>query len=212
MGEPAEAQTGSTLLTLLRNPADSQAWEVFVDRYTPIVAGWCRGWKLQSADLQDVTQEVLLRLARSLRTFSYDPAKGRFRAWLKTLTHNVWRNLRDSRRRAGWGSGDPQIQCLLEEQVDRNGLAEALDQGFLRELYEEAQAQVQLRVSRTTWQVFQLLVLEEWSGADVAAKLHMKLATVYTTKSRVQKMLQEQVRILEQNAEPPRGDYRSAPC
>jgi len=163
------------------------------------VAGWCRRWNLQSADIQEVTQEVVLKLARSIRTFPYDPAKGHFRGWLKTLTRNVWRDLQDTRRRAGWGSGDPHIQRLLEQQEDRHGLAEALDQGFQLELYEEAQARVQLRVSRATWQAFQLLVLEGCSGADVAAKLHMKVATVYTAKNRVQKMLQEEVRKLEQN-------------
>jgi RNA polymerase sigma factor (sigma-70 family) len=197
MGEAAEARTGSTLLTLLHNPADPQAWEAFVDRYTPIVAGWCRGWKLQSADVQEVTQEVLLKLARHLRKFPYDPAKGHFRGWLLTLTRNVWRDFLDSRRRAGQGSGDPHIQRLLEEQEDRNGLAEALDQGYMLELYEEARARVQLRVSRETWQAFQLLALEGWSGADVAAKLHMKVVTVYTAKNRVQKMLQEEVQKLE---------------
>jgi RNA polymerase sigma-70 factor (ECF subfamily) len=199
MGKAADARTGSTLLTLLRNPADPQAWEAFVDRYTPIVASWCRRWNLQFADIQEVTQEVLLKLALYIHKFSYDPAKGHFRGWLMTLARNVWRDLQENRRRAGGGSGDPQIQRLLEEQEDRNGLAEALDQGFLMELYEEAQARVQLRVSRATWQAFQLLVLEGYSGADVATTLHMKLATVYTAKSRVQKMLQEEVRKLEQN-------------
>jgi RNA polymerase sigma-70 factor (ECF subfamily) len=198
MGEPSEPRTGSTLLTLVRNPADPQAWEAFVDRYTPLVAGWCRRWQLQSADVQDVTQEVLLKLARHIRKFPYDPAKGHFRGWLLTLTRNVWRDLRDSRRRAGWASGDAHLQRLLEEQEDRNGLAEALDQGFLVELYEEAQARVQLRVSRDTWQAFQLLALEGRSGADVAAKLHMKVATVYTAKNRVQKMLQQEIHKLEE--------------
>ena len=198
MGELSEALTGSTLLTLVSNPADPRAWEAFVDRYTPLVAGWCRRWQLQSADVQDVTQEVLLKLARHIRKFPYDPAKGHFRGWLLTLTRNVWRDLRDSRRRAGWASGDSHLQRLLEEQEDRNGLAEALDQGFLVELYEEAQARVQLRVSRDTWQAFQLLALEGRSGADVAAQLHMKVATVYTAKSRVQKMLQQVIHKLEE--------------
>jgi RNA polymerase sigma-70 factor (ECF subfamily) len=198
MGEPSEPRTGSTLLTLVRDPADPQAWEAFVDRYTPLVAGWCRRWQLQSADVQDVTQEVLLKLARHIRKFPYDPAKGHFRGWLLSLTRNVWRDLCDSRRRAGWASGDSHLQRLLEEQEDRNGLAEALDQGFLVELYEEAQARVQLRVSRDTWQAFQLLGLEGMSGADVAAKLHMKVATVYTAKNRVQKMLQQEIHKLEE--------------
>jgi RNA polymerase sigma-70 factor (ECF subfamily) len=205
MAEAAESRTGSTLLTLLRNPADPQAWEAFVDRYTPLVGDWCRQWKLQSADTQEVTQEVLLRLMHALRKFPYDPAKGHFRGWLKTLTHNAWRDLRNRRRRAGLGSGDPHIQSLLEQQEDRNGLAEALEHGFLLELYEEAQARVQLRVSRACWQVFQLLVLEGWSGAEVAAKLQMKLATVYTAKSRVQKMLHEELRKLDPDAEPTPG-------
>jgi RNA polymerase sigma-70 factor (ECF subfamily) len=167
-----------------------------VDRYTPLVAAWCRGWQLQNADVQDVTQEVMLKLARHIRKFPYDPAKGHFRGWLFTLTRNVWRDWRDSRRRAGWASGDPYMQRLFEEQEDRSGLAEALDQGFLAELFEEAQSRVQLRVSRDTWQAFQLLALEAWSGTDVAAKLHMKVATVYTAKNRVQKLLQEEIRKL----------------
>jgi RNA polymerase sigma-70 factor (ECF subfamily) len=188
--------TGSTLRALLRDPADPRAWGAFVRRYAPAVAGWCRRWGLQTADAEDVTQEVLLRLVRRLSAFPYDPAKGRFRGWLQTLAHNAWRDLRDSRRRAGWGGGDPGVQRLLEEQEDRAGLAEALDEQFTAELYEEAQARVQLRVSRDTWQVFQLLAIEGRPGAEVAAKLRLKVAAVYAARHRVQKMLAEEIRKL----------------
>ena len=196
MGRDAESETGSTLLVLLRDPADPQAWKAFVQRYTPVVAAWCRRWKLQNADVQEVTQEVLLKLVRYLGRFAYDPAKGRFRDWLFTVARNAWSDIRESRRRAGWGSGDPHVQRLLEEQADGDGLLEALDQEFLVELYEEAKARVQLRVTRQTWQAFQLMI-EGSSGAQVAAQLHMKVATVYVAKNRVQKMLHEEVRKLE---------------
>ena len=197
MGRDAESETGSTLLVLLRDPADPQAWKAFVQRYTPVVAAWCRRWKLQNADVQEVTQEVLLKLVRYLGRFAYDPAKGRFRDWLFAVARNAWSDIRESRRRAGWGSGDPHVQRLLEEQADRDGLLEALDQEFQVEVYEEAQARVQLRVTRQTWQAFQLLAVEGLSGAQVAAKLHMKVAAVYVAKNRVQKMLQEEVHKLE---------------
>jgi RNA polymerase sigma factor (sigma-70 family) len=197
MGRDAESRTGSTLLVLLRDPADPQAWKAFVQRYTPVVAAWCRRWKLQNADIQDVTQEVLLKLAKHLGRFPYDPAKGRFRDWLFAVARNAWSDIRESRRRAGWGSGDSHVQRLLEEQADRDGLLEALDQEFQVEVYEEAQARVQLRVTRQTWQAFQLLAVEGLSGAEVAARLHMKVAAVYVAKNRVQKMLQEEVRKLE---------------
>jgi RNA polymerase sigma-70 factor (ECF subfamily) len=200
MERAAESRTGSTLLTLLRDPTDPQAWKAFVQRYSPVVAAWCRRWKLQNADVQDVTQEVLLKLAKHLSRFSYDPAKGRFRDWLLAVARNAWSDIRERRRRAGWGSGDPQVQQLLEEQLDGVGFLEALDQEFLVELYEEAKARVQLRVTPQTWQAFQLLAIEGWSGAQVAAQLGIKLATVYVAKNRVQKMLREEVQRLEGRA------------
>src|SRR5713101_4316312 len=55
MGTDHESQTGTTLRVLLRNPADPQAWKAFVERYTPKLLAWCRQWRLQTADAQDVT-------------------------------------------------------------------------------------------------------------------------------------------------------------
>jgi RNA polymerase sigma-70 factor (ECF subfamily) len=205
MGKPAESQTGTTLRVLLRDPTDPQAWKAFVEHYAPRVLAWCRQWNLQSADAQDLTQEILYRLVGQLRRFSYDPAKGHFRGWLKGVARHAWSDLRDSRRRAGWGSGDPHVERLLEEQADRDGLLEALDQEFERELYEEAQAWVQLRVTPSTWQAFRLLVQEGWSGARVAAELHLTVAAVYMAKHRVQKLLAEEVRRL-QGAGPSQGE------
>jgi RNA polymerase sigma-70 factor (ECF subfamily) len=91
------------------------------------------------------------------------------------------------------------VQRLLEAQEDHSGFVEALEQEFERELYEEARARVQLRVSRPTWRVFELLVQEEWSGAQVAAELHLSVAAVYMAKHRVQKLLTEEVRRLQKN-------------
>ena len=37
------------------------------------IYSWCRAWRLQDADAQDVTQAVLAKLAVRLRRFAYDP-------------------------------------------------------------------------------------------------------------------------------------------
>jgi RNA polymerase sigma-70 factor (ECF subfamily) len=132
-----------------------------------------------------------------LRGFPYDPAKGHFRGWLKTVARHAWSDLQDSRRRAGWGSGDPHIHQLLEDQEAPAGLAESLDDAFTLEVYEEATARVQLRVSRTTWQAFELLTRQRWSGAQVASHLRLKVAAVYMAKKRVQRMLAEEIQNLE---------------
>jgi RNA polymerase sigma factor (sigma-70 family) len=193
---PAEngSQTGTTLHMLLRDPGDPRAWRAFVQRYTPKVLAWCRQWHLQPEDAQDVAQEVMYKLHRQLRHFSYDPAKGSFRAWLKGVAHHVWTDFRESRRRAGWGSGDPYIHRLLEELESRESLAAALEDEFMQEVYEEAKLRVQLRVTRSTWLAFELLTQEKWSSAQVAAHLNMKVATVYMAKKRVQAMLAQEIR------------------
>jgi RNA polymerase sigma factor (sigma-70 family) len=197
MGTDPESQTGTTLRVLLRDPADPRAWKAFVERYTPKLLAWCRQWRLQTADAHDVTQEVLYKLARYLHRFPYDPAKGHFRGWLKTVARNAWNDLRVSRRRAGWGSGDPHIHRLLEDREAQTGLAEALEPEFLLEVYEEAKARVQLRVSRTTWQAFELLAVERWPGTRIAGHLQLNVAAVYVAKNRVQKMLMEEVSKLQ---------------
>ncbi len=49
---------------------------------------------LQDADAEDVAQEILLKLARKLRDFSYNPESS-FRGWLKTVAHHAWRDFVD---------------------------------------------------------------------------------------------------------------------
>src|SRR5262245_62476607 len=103
------SRTSVTLLGRLRQDCtDQSAWAVFVRRYGPKIYCWCRQWSLQEADAQDVTQDVLTKLAAKLRTFAYDPAKN-FRSWLKTLTHHAWQDFLESRGRPGLGSGDTAV-------------------------------------------------------------------------------------------------------
>ena len=68
------------------------------------------------------------------------------------------------------------------------------------ELLAEAMERVRFRVEPHTWEAFELLVLENWSGAAVAAKLKMKLPTVFVVAGRVKRKIQEVIRELERNS------------
>ena len=97
----AGLSTKASLLIRLRNtPSDQAAWGEFVDRYGPQIYAWCRHWRLQEADAQDVAQTVLLRLARTMPEFVYDSARS-FRGWLRTLTQNAWSDLVRDQQRGG---------------------------------------------------------------------------------------------------------------
>jgi RNA polymerase sigma-70 factor (ECF subfamily) len=203
MGGPYDSGTRITLLgRLRRDPTNQAAWAEFVEHYGGKIYSWCRKWHLQEADAQDVTQNVLLKLAQKLREFTYDPARS-FRAWLKTVTHHAWSDFVESRQRPGLGSGDSQVQDLLASVEAREDLLKHLEAEFDRELLEEAMQRVRLRVAPQTWQAFTLTALEGLAGAEAAERIPMQVAQVFVAKRRVQKMLQEEVAKLEKASEIP---------
>jgi RNA polymerase sigma factor (sigma-70 family) len=189
--------TSATLLGRLRqSAADQDAWGKFVDRYSPKIYAWCRRWGLQEADAEDVTQSVLVKLVEKMRVFVYDPAQS-FRGWLRTLTHYAWYDFVQGRQRPGTGAGDSRVVEVLQAVEARDDLVGRLEAEFDRELLDEAMARVCLRVEPHTWDAFRLLAVDGVSGAEAAGRLHMKVATVFVARSKVQRMLQEEMRVLE---------------
>jgi RNA polymerase sigma-70 factor (ECF subfamily) len=192
--------TRATLLARLRlDPTDHAAWDVFVERYGRHIYRWCRQWKLQDADAEDVTQNILLKLAQKLRHFAYDPSRS-FRGWLKTVAHHAWRDFVDSPRRAQAAAGDNRVRELMDTLEAREDLIQKLQEAFDHELLEAAKARVRLRVAPHTWEAFRLVALEDLPAAEVAATVRMPVAMVYVAKSKVQKMLREEIQKLEVGA------------
>ena len=191
-----ESKTSATLLTRLRQvPVDQAAWVQFTERYGRKIFAWCRRWNLQEAEAEDVTQDVLLRLAEKMQTFVYDPAKS-FRAWLKTVARHAWSD-HWSGRKAVVAAGGSQALELLQTVEAREDLVRRLEEEFDRELLDEAVARVRLRVRPHTWEAFERTALQGQSGAEAARALGMKVATVFVARSKVQKMLQEEMQQLE---------------
>ena len=197
MGNGAVSGTQLSLLSRLRkDPQDSSAWDEFVRRYGPRIEAWCRRWGLQEADVQDVTQTVLVRLATKLRGFVHG-STGSFRAWLKTLTRHAWSDFVTDRQRAVMGAGGSGTFEVLYAIEARDDLEKRMEEAFDLELLELATNRVRQRVQPHTWQAFQLTAVDGLSGAEVAARLDMPVGSVFKAKSNVQKMLQEEIALLE---------------
>jgi RNA polymerase sigma-70 factor (ECF subfamily) len=197
MADPPLPTTRVTLLTQLRqDPPDQAGWDEFVERYGRHIYRWCRRWKLQDADAADVTQDILVKLTRKLRAFAYDPSRS-FRGWLKTVAYHAWRDFADSRRRSQPAAGDGLARELLLTLEARDDLAQRLEEAFDLELLEAAKARVRLRVAPRTWEAFRLVALEGLPVAEAAARVRLQVAMVYVAKSKVQKMLREEVGKLE---------------
>jgi RNA polymerase sigma-70 factor (ECF subfamily) len=198
--DPASLTSETLLGRLRQSPDDQAAWDRFVERYGPKIYGWCRQWRLQEADGEDVTQNVLLCLARKLRTFAYDPSLS-FRGWLRTLTEHACSDF-FADRRLDRASGDTAVLEVLKSAPARADLLARLDEQFDQELMGEALARVRLRVEPQTWEAFRLTATEGLSGDATAGRLGMRLTAVFKAKSRVLQLLRDEVARLEQGGNP----------
>jgi RNA polymerase sigma-70 factor (ECF subfamily) len=198
MNEPSALRTNVSLLRRLgREDRDQTAWNAFIERYGPQIFAWCRRWGLQETDAEDVTQTVLLKLAEKLRGFEYDPAR-RFRSWLKTVAQHAWIDLLRDQQRTGRGAGDSAAIAQLHEVQAREDLESRLEAAYDMELLEEAMTRVRLRVEPHTWEAFRLTALEQVPVTEVTAKLGLPTAVVYKARSKVQKMLRDEMEAMDE--------------
>jgi RNA polymerase sigma-70 factor (ECF subfamily) len=84
----------------------------------------------------------------------------------------------------------------------REDLVQRLQEQFDHELLEMAMGSVRQRVEPRTWEAFRLLALEQQPAAEAARRLGMKVATAYVARGKVQKMVREELRRLEQGHPP----------
>jgi RNA polymerase sigma factor (sigma-70 family) len=196
-GQPVDDTSVTLMMRLQTLPADPGAWDEFVDRYRPMIRAWCLNWNLQESDADDVVQEVLVKLVAAIRKFQYDPARS-FRAWLKTVTQHALSDFVASRRKDPGLTAAP-IDIIVASAEAKTDLEQRIEEAFDAEVLELAMQRVKKRVKPGTWDAFHFTAVEGLSGAAAAARLEIPVAHVFVAKNRVQKMLQEQARILKKN-------------
>jgi RNA polymerase sigma factor (sigma-70 family) len=202
MGTEFGPTTDRALLDQLKDSANHSAWATFMEVYRPVIARRCGWWRLQPADVEDVTSIVLTKLSRSLSSFNYDPA-GRFRGWLKKVVDNAVRDfLADVKRRPGsLGSGDTNVQNELEQIAVREvaGPESDADQSswdLLERAWEVAE-RVRERTEPGTWESFYLTEIEGRAANEVARERGISIDSVYQHRHRVRKKLQEEAAALQ---------------
>ena len=185
--------THPSLLLRLRNSDDNSAWVEFVQVYGPMVFGYCRLRKLQESDAADVSQEVLVRLAKSMANFEYKPELGRFRDWLGKVIHRELLRF--------WEKRKTQSRVQNGERTCEN----AIDDGaiwiehFHSEILRKSLANIQCEFSSEAWDELKLSWMENSPVGDVATRLNIPVESVYVTKSRVLKRLRTEVARLSED-------------
>jgi RNA polymerase sigma-70 factor (ECF subfamily) len=201
MSGASESTDLSLLGRLCLRPCDQGAWEAFFVRYTPVILGWCRHFGLAHADCEDVTQEVLLRVARAMPDFEYDP-NGTLRGWLRTITTHACLSYLEARRRRPEAAGGDQVADLLNNQATRDELGRRIEEEHARDLVGRARERVRLAVRPADWEAYRLTQEEGLAAAEAARRLGLARARVYKACYRVKQLLHEELRRLDRM--PPR--------
>jgi RNA polymerase sigma-70 factor (ECF subfamily) len=184
------SRTHASLLLRVRDPGDHQAWAEFQTRYGPMIRGWCRHWFPR--ETEDKVQDVYCKLVDRLRTFEYDPAKGRFRGWLKTVTNRLMSDLKTLAPTLV-----PDDDPCLDQAEARLDLYERLAAEYDLELLETARDHVRGRVLDHTWRAYVETAERGRNPSEVARELGMKVGAVFQAKHRVITELRREIEIRE---------------
>jgi RNA polymerase sigma-70 factor (ECF subfamily) len=191
-------ETRASLLLRLPNAADLVAWDEFVNLYAPSVVRVVTRAGLQQADAENVLQEVLLRVAKSIALWLNRSDRSGFRPWLLRIAKNETVNLLTRKGTRPFENASHAVGPNLEMLADdRSDLATSIDTEYEREVFLWAAEQVRESVSPHTWQAFWLSHVEGLSIEEVSNRLNLKPANIYFARSRVMNRLKQIVQQFE---------------
>jgi RNA polymerase sigma-70 factor (ECF subfamily) len=186
-------ETRASLIVRLHNRADQEAWHEFVEIYRPVVYRLARVKGLQDADAEDLAQQVLAAVAGAIERWRPDPERGRFRAWLGRIAHNLIINAL-SRGVPDRGSGASAEWDLLDHRLAPEGPdSELLRTEYRREVFAWAARQVRNEFQGDTWEAFWHTAVEGRDVAEVARLLGKQSGAVYASRSRIMRRLKQKV-------------------
>jgi len=168
---------------------DEAAWEELVRLHTRRVYALCYRFTNSGSEAQDLTQEVFLRVFRTIRTFR--STEGSFSTWLARVTRNL---LIDHYRR----TRQERVTESIEEQLpmlEEEGAAAAVRPDHTvagREASEILQATLQ-KLSPDLREAVVLRDLQEMEYREIAEVLRIPEGTV---KSRINRGRAELARLL----------------
>lgn len=168
---------------------DGQSWEELVRRHTRRVYNLCYRFTGNSASAEDLSQEVFIRVYRTLP--SYQSAQGAFSTWLTSVTRNL---LVDHYRRTRRDRLTDSIEAMpqFEEQPSP---ARTPDSWALA---SELSGQVQQALARLSPELREAVILRDLQGLDYGEIRVVLQVPEGTVKSRINRGRIELARILGQ--------------
>jgi len=175
---------------------DAAAWEELVQRHHRRIYNLCYRFAGSADDAQDLTQEVFIKMYRTLK--SYDVEKGAFMTWVTTITRNL---LVDHFRKSKQDRMTDSLDAAPSEHEDAMPLSDQIqDQGpapDARAQSVEVGAAVHQALQKLSPDLREAVILrdlQDMDYRDIATVLKVPEGTV---KSRINRGRAELARLLQ---------------
>ncbi len=185
-----------SLLVRRCTTGDAAAWEEIVQRYHRRIYNMCYRFAGSADDAQDLTQEVFIKMYRTLE--SYDVDRGAFLTWVTTVTRNL---LVDHFRKTKHDRITDSLDSPASEHEDALPLSEQIaDTGLppdARVQSHETQRTVHLALLKLSPDLREAVILRDLQDMDyreIALALRVPEGTV---KSRINRGRAELARLLQ---------------
>lgn len=187
-----DANTVGTLT--LDGAKAKQGWalEKIHRTYQTRVMQWCREKGLNSADSEDASQTVFLRLLTGIQRFTRKGRNQSLGAWLRCVAErksiDIHRN-RSRKKLEYW----PNLALAQQTQIEQDPSYSWPTVFAWPQRVEEAIELVKGECEPQTWQAFEEVVMKGRQANDVAVQLGVSRNVVYLAKSRILRRLREEL-------------------
>ena len=177
---------------------EPSAWEEIVRLHNRRIYNLCYRFTNSPDSAEDLTQEVFIRIYRTLASYSIE--KGAFTTWLTTLTRNL---LVDHFRRGRQDRVTDSIDATVSDEPDSIALSDRLrDPGPSpsdRLASQETQKMVQRALARLSPDLREAVILRDLQDMDYKEIAQVLKVPEGTVKSRINRGRTELARLLSRN-------------
>ena len=185
-------ETRSSLINRLKATINGESWHDFFNTYRGLIFNVARRAGLSEADADDIVQETIVKVHKSLERFQYDRDRGSFKGWLCSVTRSrLAEHFKKQQKRLPLNQPfDNSNRNHTAEVADPNGLEleRIWDEEWQKTLIQTALTRLKRTVSPKQFQIFKCHSIDEWSVKEVCKALNVNRAQVYMAKQRVGKL------------------------
>ncbi|MCC9643794.1 sigma-70 family RNA polymerase sigma factor [Rhodopirellula sp. JC740] len=176
-------ETRPSLIVRLGGAEDQSAWWAFVEAYEPFLKHLVARQGTPPSHVADVTQQVLIAIARSVNGFRDDGRDASFRRWVHRVSRNtvIKYMARQRRQISGQGGTDALLQLDQQPAVEDP----VLDNQYQHEMIVWAASKVQSEFSASSWTAFWGTMIEGRSVAALAEELSVSPGSIYMSRTRI---------------------------